>query len=150
MDALDEHTIRSRCRIQDTLTDAEVEITAAMPDLTIKTITAKISRTCRDQGPDPDDYLQNLVGVRVGPGMLKIIRGLLGGVNYSRQLAFMVEECCHGVILSLTKQVIKTCPEDPEGITDFFAGMVKENVRLYNRCAAFAPGSILVEGITPP
>jgi len=27
---------------------------------------------------------------------------------------------------------------------------VKKNVRLYNRCAAFAPGSSMVEGITPP
>ena len=33
---------------------------------------------------------------------------------------------------------------------EFFASMVRKNIRLYNRCAAFDAGSSLVEGLTPP
>jgi hypothetical protein len=90
------------------------------------------------------------VGVRIGPGVLKIIKGLIGESTECRQLAFMVEECCHGVILSLTKNEIGLAPEDPEKAKDFYKGLVMDNIRLFNRCAAFAPGSSIVEGIEPP
>jgi hypothetical protein len=41
-------------------------------------------------------------------------------------------------------------PKDIALEKEFFANMVKENIRLYNSCAAFAPGSPIVEGIDPP
>jgi hypothetical protein len=64
----------------------------------------------------------------------------------------MVEECCHGVILSFTKDTLVATPrpKDVEEAGAFYAEMVKKNIRLYNRCAAFAPGSRLVEGVEPP
>ena len=90
------------------------------------------------------------MGVRVGPGVLKIIKGLIGDSTECKQLAFMVEECCHGIILTLTKDEIGKAPEDPEEAKEFYKSLVKENIRLFNRCAAFAPGSSIVEGIEPP
>jgi hypothetical protein len=64
----------------------------------------------------------------------------------------MVEECCHGIILSFTKNVLVTSPRPTERgkAIKFYANMVRENPRLYNRCAAFAPGSAVVEDIDPP
>lgn len=59
----------------------------------------------------------------------------------------MVEECCHGVILAFTKDELLKSPRDKERVKEYYANMVKENARLFNRCAAFAPGSSLVEGI---
>lgn len=150
VEQLDQETIRSQCRLQDTLMEASVEIIVKMPDLEIKAINSKVSRTYQRECLEPANYLQKLVGIRVGPGMLKIIRGLLEEVDFCGQLAFMIEECCHGIILCLTKDVLSACPDDKEGIDNFFTDMVKENIRLYNRCAAFAIGSPLVEGIEPP
>jgi hypothetical protein len=54
------------------------------------------------------------------------------------------------VILAFTKDMLGSVPEELSKEKDFFANMVKENIRLYNSCAAFAPGSPIVEGIDPP
>jgi hypothetical protein len=82
--------------------------------------------------------------------MQKIFEGLLGGASSCGQLLFMLEECCHGVILSFTKGTVQKFPEDEEQAIKFLAEDVKKHIRLYNRCAAFAPGSRIVEGIEPP
>lgn len=152
VEQVDEQTLRSSCRLRDTLMEAEVEITVRLPDLEITDIHGKVARTHQEACLDPVDYLKKAIGIRIGAGMLKIIRGLVGESTECRQLAFMVEECCHGVILSLTKDVLVNAPRpvDPQEAKAFYHSMVKENVRLYNRCAAFAPGSALVEGIEPP
>jgi hypothetical protein len=152
VEQVDEQTLRSVCRLQDTLTEAVVEITATLPDLEIADITGNIIRTYEEACRKPADSLQKVVGVRVGPGVLKIIKGLIGKQTDCKQLAFMVEECCHGIILAFTKDMVKLSPKDkshPNAI-EFYNRMVRDNVRLYNRCAAFAPGSPLVEGIEAP
>jgi hypothetical protein len=152
VEEVDENTLRSACRLHDTLTEAFVEILVALPDLNITNIRGEVTRTYWEECRGPTDYLQKLVGVRVGPGVLKIIKGLIGDDKHCRQLAFMVEECCHGIILSFTKNVLVTSPRPTERsqAIAFYANMVRENPRLYNRCAAFAPGSAVVEDIDPP
>ena len=152
VEEVDEHTLRSCCRLQDTLTEAFVEILVGLPDLNIISIRGEVTRTYLKECRGPTDYLQKVVGVRVGPGVLKIIKGLIGDEEHCRQLAFMVEECCHGIILSFTKNVLVTSPRPKERgkALEFYANMVRENPRLYNRCAAFAPGSAVVEGVDPP
>jgi len=143
--------MRSYCRLQDTLTDALVEIMVRLPDLEISGVKAEVRRTYQDECLDASGSLQKAIGVRIGPGMLKIIKGLVGEATACNQLAFMVEECCHGVILAFTKDVLLNRPQfkDKAEEKEFYVDMVKENPRLYNRCAAFAPGSSMVEGIDP-
>ena len=152
VEQLDEQTMISSCRLQDTLTDALVEIMVRLPDLEITDVTCEVRRTYQDACLDAEDSLKKAIGVRIGPGMLKIIKGLVGEATDCRQLAFMVEECCHGVILSFTTEVLRNNPRptDKAEALAFYVNMVKENPRLYNRCAAFAPGSPMVEGIAPP
>jgi hypothetical protein len=147
VEQLDGQTMRSWCRLQDTLTDAFVEIIVRLPDLEITGARGEVLRSHQEECLRPAGSLEKMVGVRIGPGMLEIIKGLMGKTAVWSQLTFMVEECCHGVILSLTKDVLSAAPTDKEGLKDFFRDMVKGNTRLYNRCAAFAPGSPLVEGI---
>ena len=89
------------------------------------------------------------MGVRIGPGLKKILKGLLGGSAVHKQLIFMLEECCGGVILTFTKDVLINAPKDKLAEKDYFENLVRSNPRLYNSCAAFAPGSPLVEGIDP-
>ena len=145
----DETTLRSSCRLQDTLNDMSVEITAKLPDLNITAVQAKVRRSPRPQCRRDSTALDKAVGIRIGAGMTEIIQGTLSGLA-CEELIFMLEECCHGVILSLTRDVLEQAPADDEGQHAFFSNMVRQSIRLYDRCAAFAPGSSLVEGLKPP
>jgi len=146
----DEETLQATCRLQDTLMDAEVTLTVRLPDLDITSVSQRVSRDERGICLGSLDALQKAVGVRVGPGMAKIMAGLVGEDFSCRQLIFMMEECCHGIILYFTKDELEGVPDDTEGARDFFARMVRKNIRLYNRCAAFGPESTITEGIEPP
>lgn len=142
--------MRTVCNLQDTLMDARVEMTVRLPDFEIETIQGNISRFVGSEIPDMNPALQNMVGIRIGAGVRKMIKGLIHASGVSRQLVFMVEECCQAVILAFTKDVLQKTPPEQTAEKEFYINMVKENVRLYNRCAAFAPGSSLLEGIEPP
>ncbi len=140
------------CRLQDTLTEAWTEITVRPPDLELAAVKGSVIRSARGEEGDFSEPLRRLCGIRIGAGMLKIIDGMLKETPCRGVLAYMIEECSHGIILSFTKDVLIKSPggKDPEADKEFYRKMVSENIRLYNRCAAFAPGSSLVEGIEPP
>jgi hypothetical protein len=150
VELIDDRTMRSCCRIQDPLMDAFVEIQVKLPDLEIATAFGKIERSAEGSQTELVEPLDDVVGVRIGPGLKKILKGLLGNAAVHRQLIFMLEECCGGVILSFTKDVLLSAPKDRLAEKDYFENFVRSNPRLYNSCAAFAPGSPLVEGIEPP
>jgi hypothetical protein len=146
----DEQTMRASCRLQDTLLEAYVEIMVKLPDLEITQAKGEILRSSGSRAIDVSETLQKAVGVRVGPGLKKILKGLLGDSPIEKQLTFMVEECCGGVILAFTKDILLQAPKDKESEKAYFKNMVQTNPRLYNSCAAFAPGSPLMEGIEGP
>jgi hypothetical protein len=150
VEQLDGQTIRSSCRLQDTFTEAVVEITARLPDLEITAARGEIKRSPKTSCFEPTALLEKVIGVRIGSGMQKIFEGLLEGTGLCKQLIFMLEECCHGVILSFTKGTVQEFPYDEEEAIKFLAEDVKKHIRLYNRCAAFSPGSRIVEGIESP
>jgi hypothetical protein len=150
VEQMDGQTMRSTCRLQDTFMEADVEIMVKLPDLEITGIRGEVKRAGKTSCLEPTAFLEKVIGVRIGPSMQKIFEGLLGGASSCGQLLFMLEECCHGVILSFTKGTVQEFPEDEEQAIKFLAEDVKKHIRLYNRCAAFAPGSRIVEGIEPP
>lgn len=145
VEAIDTTRLKSECRLRDSFTDAKVEIIVAMPDLTIAGITGHFRHAWLKGSDSLGPEFDKLLNVRVGPGMLKIIKGLVGEEAHLKELIYMVEECCHGVILTLTKKVLVKAPDDEAGKADFYANMVMESIRLYDRCAAFAKGTPLVE-----
>jgi len=136
--------LRSVCRLCDTLTDAEVVIEVKMPDMEICAVSGYFRHACFGEIEDLDQRLQTVIGVRVAAGMLKIIKGLMGEEEKIQQIVYMVEECCHGVILTLTRKILLKAPDDAPGKVSFYSNMVKKSIRLYDRCAAFAKGSPLV------
>ena len=152
VEQVDDNTVKSTCRLQDTLMEAVVEITVKLPDLEIIGIKGEVYRSTQKECLEPLDFLQKAIGVRIGSSMLKIIKGLVGEATKCKQLSFMVEECCHGVILAFTKDTLISSPrpKELEEAKEFYGKMVKGNIRVLNRCAAFAPGSSLVEGIEMP
>ncbi|MGC9194244.1 MAG: hypothetical protein ACP5IL_02180 [Syntrophobacteraceae bacterium] len=148
VERLEDNTLRSVCTLRDTFTSASVEIISRLPDLEIVCAHGRFHHEWL-RVADIDEIFSKLKGMRIGAGMLKIIKGLIGQEEELRQLTYMVEECCQAVIISLTKDILIQAPESEEGKVEFFSNMVRENIRLYNRCAAFAPGSRLVEGTQP-
>lgn len=150
IEQIDEFTLRSCCHLEDPLIAASVQVLVKTPDLEIIGAEGKIVRSIRNVEFDVDECLRNLRGVRVGPGLRKIVEGIMGKNEIHRQLTSMIEECCSGVILSFTKDVLLHAPKDRLREKDYFESMVRSNPRLYNSCAAFAPGSPLVARIEPP
>lgn len=142
-----DHTMRSTCRIQDTLIDACVEILVRIPDLEIVQARGEIRRSRYGTGIDVSDDLKRVIGSRVGPGIKKIVRGLIECPPYSEQLAALLDECANGIILSFTKDVLTNAPEDKIKEREYFTGLVKANPRLYNSCAAISSDSPLMEGL---
>jgi hypothetical protein len=150
VEQIDEQTMRSCCRIQDPLMDARVEIQVKLPDLEIAAASGKIQRSAEGSHTDISvEPLRKAVGIRIGPGLKKILKGMLGKSAIHKQLIFMLEECCGAVILTFTKEVLFSAPKDKVGEREFFENLVRSNPRLYNSCAAFAPGSPLMEKLDP-
>ena len=146
VEQVDEKTLQSTCRVQDTFGEAWVELLVKVPDLEIVQAKGEIRQSPGEEGTQADG-LQKLTGSRVGPGIKKIIRGLLEHSPRAEQVATLVDECCNAVILSFTRDVLVQAPGDPAGEKKFFAGMVRANPRLYNSCAALAADSPLMEGL---
>ena len=140
--------LKSICHLQDNTQEAILEMLVQLPDLEIKKVQAKAKKK-NEWEHLPEFLFKGIVGSRIGPGIFKIIKGVIS-LNY-RQIPFMMEECCRGIILSFTKQDLMSSPrpDDDEEAIEYYANMVRENVRLYDRCAAFAPGSRIVKDIKP-
>ncbi len=139
--------IKATCKVQDTFGEGYIEIKVRSPDLEIVEVHCNISYADLEPELEIAKYLEKLVGSRIGPGIRKIIRGILGDSKYSEFISSLLEECLNGVILSFTKDVLSSAPVDPEGEREFFANMVRANPRLYNSCAALSQESPLMEGI---
>ncbi|MEN8245552.1 MAG: hypothetical protein ABFS43_11700 [Thermodesulfobacteriota bacterium] len=150
VEQIDESTLVSTCSLQDSLTDAKISLHIRLPELEIIDAGGSFTRSDRNACTGVGSALAKVVGVRIGAGMKKIIRGLVSEETDCMEVAVLIEECCHAVILAFTKDMLALVPEEMALEKDFFAKMVKENIRLYNSCAAFAPGSPIVEGIDPP
>ena len=143
--------MKSTCHLNDTLMDATVEITVSLPDLEISSVKGAILRPGGESFEKSIESIKKVIGVRIGPGMLKIIKGLIGKDIEHKQLSFMVEECCHSIILSFTKEELLRSPRPDDEIESikYHRQMALNNIRLYNRCAAFAPGSRIVKEMKP-
>jgi hypothetical protein len=147
VEAVDERTTRARSRVQDTGIDAELEMLVQAPDLEIFDIRGSVRRSAVGETRDFSEDLQAVIGTRVGPGLKKIIRGLLGGIPLAETWAILLEECCNGVIMVYTKEVLLQAPKDREGEKEFFRTMVQANPRLLGSCAALAVDSPLMAGL---
>ncbi len=147
VEQIDDETLVSTCTLHDTLTEAFVRIHIRFPELKILQAEGAFIRSDKGEKINMTEALEKIKGVRIGAGMKKIVRGLMAEVTACHELPLLIEEACHGVILAFTKDALAMAPKENAQSTEFFQKMVQENIRLYDRCAAFAPGSPLVEGL---
>lgn len=135
-------------RLADTLTEIEIRTVFRLPDLEIISAEGRIARPPHPECLRAVPLLRKVVGIRVGPGVRKIVQGLLGGETGCREFAEGILESGNAVILHFTVPQIR---ENDKGTEEErkkkFQAMLKFNPRLARSCIAFADDSPLMEGM---
>jgi hypothetical protein len=117
-------------RLTDDLLKAEVHLRVRPPDLEIVEAEARVE------------------WVRVGPGLRKIVRGLLGGPDGCPVLVHAVLEASNAVILHFTRPGIQLGEKlEDEALIAATREMLKSNPRLIRSCIAFQDGSPIMQGL---
>ena len=133
-------------RLVDTLIEIEIRTTFRIPDLEIIKIETRVLRSVHPECKEAFEQIPKIVGVRVGPGVRKIVNGLLGGKDGCQELAEGILESCNAVILHFTGPQIQ---ENEKGTEEErkkkFQAMLRFNPRLARSCVAFADDSPLME-----
>ena len=134
-------------RLLDSLTTGEIRMKFQLPDLEIKEAEARLQRFPHLECSEALKLIQRVVGVRVGPGLRKIVQGLMGGSSGCAELTEGVLECCNAVILHFTVPQVQVNEKGSEEERRMrFQAMLKLNPRLVRSCVAFADDSPLMEG----
>jgi len=151
VEPLDDGDLSVCWRLVDTFTAREIRTIFRLPDLEIISTEARLLRSPHPECTQASPLFQKVVGVRVGPGVRKIVQGLLGGETGCREWADGILESCNAVILHFTApQIRETEKGAEEDRRKKFQGMVKLNPRLRRSCIAFADDSPLMEGMQRP
>ncbi len=141
-------------RFDDNLLSAEVALEVKAPALDIRKAELKINRDVVGLVPDLAEAAQEMIGVRVGPGMTKIVRAVVGGEKGSDRVAELVLEAMEMLINALTVPELRKAMSmageparcDHDGPTVFLNDvligdqaikMMADNPRLKDSCAAF-------------
>ncbi len=137
--------LSSICYLRDNTQEMKAILQVEPPELEIKGIEIMFRDKKDGWQKISEEQFHPLIRSRIGPGIFKMIKSHI----QEPQIAFILEECCRGVILSFTRQDLLNSPrpDDDEEAIKYYAEMVKENVRLYGRCAAFSKGSRIVKEI---
>lgn len=143
-----------RTRLDDNLFSAELELDVKLPALDIRRVHLEITRDELELLPDMSASMDRLVGVRVGQGMTKIVRGVVGGPTGSDRIAGLVLESMEMLINALTVPELRKAMEtagqelrhDKDGpkvyLNDVVSGdeavkIMGQNPRLKDSCIAF-------------
>lgn len=141
-------------RTEDDLFSARVALDVKAPGLDIRRATLEVERDDLGIAPDLFGASEKLVGVRVGQGMTKIVRALLGGPQGSDRIAEMVLEAMEMLVNAITVPELRKATEmggqslerESDGrathlqdrvIGDEMVRVMASNPRLKDSCAAF-------------
>ena len=135
-------------RLTDDLLKAEVDLRVQPPDLEIVEAKAELTRLPLEQWSGASELIAKVEGVRVGPGLRKIVAGLLGGPKGCSLLVHAVLEASNAVILHFTRPGIQA-GDGLEGEVKIAAtrAMLKTNPRLIRSCIAFQDDSPIMQGV---
>jgi len=148
VEPLSEGELSVSWRLVDSLTEAEMRLKIQLPDLEIKEAEAHLERVPHLECSEAPALMRKVVGVRVGPGLRKIVQGLMGGSSGCAELTQGVLECCNAVILHFTVPQVQ---ENEKGSIEErrrkYQAMLRFNPRLVRSCVAFADDSPLLQGV---
>ncbi|MBM3119616.1 MAG: DUF2889 domain-containing protein [Chloroflexi bacterium] len=137
-------SVLSRASINDTFFEAEVEVEVKVPELEILSAKGQIKRAFFPECQRAIPLLDKAVSMRVGPGITRTIKDLIGGTNGCNRLADLVFECFDAVILRFTAEQIRNNWKKPETLEEEIKMQVeylKQNPRLLDSCIAYIEGS---------
>ncbi len=146
---------RVTTRYDDNLFSAEVLLDVRFPVLDITRADLIIRRDVLGLAPDVREVGEGLVGIRVGPGMTQIVRGLFGGTAGSQRVADLVLDAMEMLINALTVPELRKAmaaggsalaPEkdvpkirlNDKVIGGDMVELMGQNPRLKDSCAAFS------------
>jgi hypothetical protein len=147
-------TWRIVTRSEDDLFSGEVTLEVKAPALDIRQARLEVRRDELGLTPDLSQASERLIGVRVGPGMTRIVRGILGGSEGSQRMADIVLEAMEMLINAITVPELRKAAEmggvalraDSDGpkvflnnvvISDDMIIRMSANPRLKDSCAVF-------------
>jgi hypothetical protein len=145
---------RIAARSDDNLFSGEVLLDVKLPALDILHVRLSVKRDVLGATRDFLVAEEKLVGVRVGPGMTKIVRGLVGGHEGSERMAELVLEAMEMLVNALTAPELRKAmsiggkpfrgdaTESSVPLNDVVIGeetvrLMAANPRLKDSCAAF-------------
>ena len=135
-------------RLTDDLLKAEVNLKVQPPDLEIVEAEAGLDRLVPKAWSTAPELIKKIEGVRVGAGLHKIVRGLLGGPNGCSVLVHAVLESATAVILHFTRPVVQAGDRlEGEAKLANLREMVKNNPRLVRSCVAFQDDSPIMKSL---
>ena len=136
-------SVLSRASVSDTFFEAEVELEVKIPDLEIVSARGKIRRSFFGECNQAIPLLEKMVSMRVGPGITRVIKDLIGGASGCDRLADLVFECFDAVILRFTADELRKLktPKNLEEEIQQQIEYLKRNPRLLDSCIAYTEGS---------
>ncbi|MDQ7783275.1 MAG: hypothetical protein RDU20_10375 [Desulfomonilaceae bacterium] len=154
VEALEKGLWRITQRSDDNLFSIEVTLDVKGPALDIRRAVLDVKRDVLGLASDLTPLSEKLVGVRVGPGMTKIVRGVIGGPDGSNRAAELVLEAMEMLVNSITVPELRKAAAmagvpyraEDDGPKVFVNDVVIEddmvrkmagNPRLKDSCAAF-------------
>ena len=94
-------------RTDDNLFSAQICLDIKTPALDIRKARIEVERDVLGLAPDFSAACEKLTGVRVGPGMTQIVRGLVAQQAGSRRMAELVLEAMEMLVNALTVQQLR-------------------------------------------
>lgn len=143
-------SLLARATVEEDFFAARVEITVNTPGLEISAVNASIERCFHERCRHALAPAANVAGLRIGPGIIKLVNHTTGGPGGCPRLADLILECCDQVILRFTLDPLKQIlDKEGEEMIAAYREFLSQNPRLLDSCVAFAPGSPLREGLDP-
>lgn len=154
MEEIEERYWRVISSVNDDLFGAELMLEIKAPALDIREARLDIKRDDLGQILSFSQQMAKLVGVRVGPGMTKIVRSLIGGEGGSNRISELVLESMEMLINAITVPELRKANElggipfraSSDGPSIYLndrviggdaAMRMAENPRLKDSCVAF-------------
>jgi len=135
-------------RLTDDLLKVEINMNVQPPDLEIMEAEAKLERFVPKAWSSAPQLIKKIEGVRIGAGLRKIVRGLLGGSKGCSLLADAVLESSNAVILHFTRPGIQAGEKiEDEQMIILTRENLKNNPRLIRSCIAFQDDSPIMQGL---
>lgn len=143
---MDDGSILVRVTLEDTFFAGAAEMIVRVPDLEIASLSGQIKRSFNVECQEAVPLLQKAVGLRIAPGLIKSVSGLIAGPVGCPKMADLVLECCDEIVLRFTLDPVRNIQsKSGQERTEAGREFLRQNPGLVGTCIAYSKGSPLLE-----